>query len=150
ARQQSGLETANEAAKVFAETAYRARDFVHLHGQMAAVLDGGPFVNDSVLDGLLDKLNALASRLDPAGLAEGRLNDTRARELTRLQQDLDAARNQAEAEIEHYCQSLASVPTSAGKLLRVRLLMHSPGVDSQQRAVLRKPVETKDAATGTS
>lgn len=149
ARQQSGLETANEAAKVFAETAYRARDFIHLHGQMTAVLDGGPFVNDGVLDSLLDKLNALASRLDPSGLADGRLTDTRARDLTRSQQEADAARNQAEAEIEHYCQSVASSPTSAGQILRVRLLMHSPAVDGKQRAALRKPVEAKESSPGT-
>ena len=75
ARQRSGLETANEALKAFAETAYRARDYVSPHGQMATILDGGPFVNDAVLDSLLDKLKALGSRLDPTDLTDGRLTE---------------------------------------------------------------------------
>src|SRR5262249_5651848 len=70
-RQQSGLDSANEALKAFAETAYRARDFVYLHGQTAALLDGGPFVNDASVEGLLDKLAALRARLDPGGLSDG-------------------------------------------------------------------------------
>jgi hypothetical protein len=143
ARQNSGLETANEALKVFAETAYRARDYVYLHGQMAAILDGGPFVNDAVLESLLDKLKALGSRLDPSDLTDGRLTDTRLRDLARMQRDVNAARDQAEADIDAYCRAVAAAPPSPGKMLRAQLLLHSPAVSARQRAELRKSSDIK-------
>ena len=49
ARQGSGLEQANDALKAFAEAAYRAVDYVRLHGQTAGMLDGGPLLNDGAL-----------------------------------------------------------------------------------------------------
>jgi hypothetical protein len=144
-RSPSGLEAANEALRVFTETAYRARDYIALQGQTAAVLDGGPFVNDASLEALLDKLQALRMRLDPAGLTESRLNESRSRDLTRLSREVDAARDQVESEIESYAHSLAVTPDSPGKLLRVHLLLHSPAVSAALRDALRKPVPPSES-----
>jgi hypothetical protein len=145
-RQANGLDAANDALKVFAEGMCRAFDYVRLHGQMATVLDGGPLMNDAPLETLLDRLRQLRGLLNPVGLTSGRLNDARLRELANLSGEVESLRGRIDDELATYARTTAAAHASPGRLLRARLLLHSPLLPAELRQALRRPAVASPVA----
>lgn len=154
-RQAGALDEANRAVRVFAEGLYRAEDYLRLHGQTATVPDGGPLLNDGLLDALLTRLGTLGGLLSPAGLEDGRLTETRTRDLGRAADDVDQELQRLDADIAKYAATTAGAAPSAGKMLRARLLLRSPLVPANLRRSLREqqpltaPAITEAASTET-
>lgn len=136
-RQPGTLDEANQAVRVFSEALYRGHDYVRLHGQAAALPDSNQPVRSNELNNLLDKLATLARLLDPADLAEGRLNDERRLALMACVQDVEGSLRQLHTTLENYARLTASAPPSAGRMLRARLLLGSPLLSARTRRGLR-------------
>jgi hypothetical protein len=135
----SRIPSANAALKTFAEAAYRAVDYVRLHGRMLSVAGGTPDIQDDTGD-LLGELANLRRKFEIGSDAERRLDDRRQQELEQLALRAANLCKQLDTRISNYAREIAAPPLSPGKLLRIRLLLESPLVRADDRQMLRRIV----------
>lgn len=136
-REGSGLDTANRALWTALHAAYRLPDYVRLACTTAMLVDGGPPLSEP-LDQLLRALGTLRALLRPEGLPEGRLTETRVRELAQAAEAAESYVRQLEEILVREAERTAREPLGCGRWLRSYLLLQSPLLTAADRPALRQ------------